>query len=146
MRLITFDQPHSNIFRAGEPFSCRRRTGVSAQNYWLDIPSTVGAGWTDNLDGTYTSIGSVGSLTQIVNGLVSGKTYQLQFTVAGTYLLTGLDQYLGSAVIDNSSAANATVTVDIVAGTDNKDLVFDVAALNNFIGTISAISLRLKYS
>ena len=137
--------PYANKLKKG--VKARAATLQRGGNIWTDNPDTVQAGWTDNGDGSYTCNGT--DLALILQdtapgALVDGKTYTVKFTVAATSGEVGINLYGGddagtSTLRGTNGSFSENVTIDITtASPPNRIMVRS----SNFVGTISAISVR----
>jgi hypothetical protein len=106
-------------------------------NLWDGVGVTVGAGWTDNGNGSYTHTTGVDTVNDDI-GLVNGGVYEVVFTVSGRSAGT-IYVVLGGASNGTIRNTNATFTERFVASTN---ALAYLQPNTTFNGTVSAISIR----
>jgi hypothetical protein len=104
---------------------------------WSDAGVTIGTGWTV-VSGVYTHTAGTDTIRKSI-GLVTGKTYQVTFTVSGR--TTGsIGPVYGGTVNGPTVTANGTYTQRVASGT-NALLYFQPSI--DFVGSVSGISVKL---
>jgi len=100
---------------------------------------TLGSGWSIAAS-VATTDGTAATMSQTVTP-IPGETYQVLIDTAGAYV-GGLSVELGGTA--SVVAVDASHNLTIVAGAGT-DLVFNVPALNDFIGNVDNVSVRRVY-
>jgi hypothetical protein len=104
---------------------------------WSDTGVTVGTGWTV-ASGVYTHTAGIDTFQKNI-GLVTGKTYQVTFTVTGR-TAGNIGPVYGGSVSGPTVTANGTYTQRVASGT-NALLYFQPSI--DFVGSVSGISVKL---
>jgi hypothetical protein len=104
---------------------------------WSDTGVIVGTGWTV-ASGVYTHTAGIDTFQKNI-GLVTGKTYQVTFTVTGR-TAGNIGPVYGGSVSGPTVTANGTYTQCVASGT-NALLYFQPSI--DFVGSVSGISVKL---
>ncbi len=137
---------HKTLQRVGPTTYMRTRGGF--QNLWRDDLKSIGVGWTNNGDGSYTCNGTDSFIDQdVASGeLTDGYTYDVEFTV--TNYTTGIVQGILLGPDDVGVTNDVTfpgVTqerVTISTTTSAAPLRIAINGTGGFIGTVSKISVK----
>lgn len=117
-------------------------TGVgTGSEVWKDTPDSVGSGWTDNGDATYTADGSQvsNSAVSVNTSLKTGKDVVVTFTVSGRtagQIRPAFDSGQFGTYVSADGTYSETFTMNI----DNP--IVYVFADVNFSGTVSLVSVK----
>ena len=114
-----------------------RKVPTLGPELWDGVGVTVGAGWTDNGNGSYTHTTGVDTVNDNI-GLVNGGLYEVTYTVAGRSAGT-IYAVLGGASNGTTRNTNGTFTERFFAAT-NALAYFQPNT--TFNGTISGISIK----
>jgi hypothetical protein len=136
MSILFFDQPLHRIVNNGDPIISFQRKNI------INVQAVLGAGWASPSEGVYTSDGSVGDLEFILPAgtLADGALYQVGFSTFGIYV-AGLGVALGSTTVQGSAADDKGHTFKVNAGIVDDSLRLRVPILNDFVGSVAAITL-----
>ena len=112
--------------------------GTLGAELFSGVPSTLGAGWVNNGNGTFSIDGSQGATSDLVFplGLVSGKYYRVTYTVTGG--AGSLRAQVGASGLEPFSSARGERTLTLQSS--NVNLTFQAGA--GVTGTISVVSIR----
>ena len=119
------------------------------RNLWEDDPDTVGTGWTDNGDGSYTCDGTNAAVVvQNVDAgvLADGGNYEIAFDIiaytAGTFriALFGPDDLATSSPYTAIGSYVETINIDTTTASAANRLVLQ--SISSFNGTAANIKIR----
>lgn len=108
--------------------------------------------WTSSPGGAWAPTGGVNSIaiynasfpggtyTQTGLAITPGTLYQFEITIGGLQTGDVMNLYLGSNTVTTIFDSNGTFQVNIFAGSDNTDIVFEADSVNNF--SIDNVSLK----
>lgn len=121
------DAPDSTYFR--------NTAAQIENNIWESPFTTVGSGWTDNGDGSYTHTGVSGEIRKSIPSLTEGESYIIDFDLEGS----GLTIQLGGAPTDGKNRIQG-----LSEGSYSYVLVAENAAANPNMRFISANEVTVR--
>ena len=110
---------------------------VLGSELWSDTGVTVETGWSQ-AGSVYTHTAGIGTINKNI-GLVTGKTYQVTFTVTGR-TAGNIGPVYGGSVSGPTVTANGTYTQRVASGV-NVLMYFQPSV--DFVGSVSGISVKL---
>ena len=114
---------------------------------WNDVPTSIGTGWADNLDGSYTctSLGNIISDNDnvISDGEVVTVTYTVDAGMTGTVraLIYGVTQVGVGTTRSSAGTYTETITINSATGSGEATGRVGMQSLSSFVGTIRDISV-----
>lgn len=123
--------------RAINPALALGRNLVINGDFATDTIWTKGTGWTI-AGGVAVATAATGDLTQSITGLVTGKSYEVTFTISG-YVSGSVQILVGSGSTSTTRNANGTYTATIVCVTNT---TLNVHVVTAFTGNIDDVSCK----